>query len=429
MRALACRGARTAVVFGACIVSVCLGQMGEAEAAAPTKLQIQMSPECGSSEMKELLREEIVLHLPATVVETTEEDLQDGLVAEGDARWMLYWRSEDGLGCVVELRDTELVVDVALPTGAEPDDVRDAASIVGFVLATQPARAPEAPEEPPVEDPADEVTPEPEPEPPSRDAEPAPNLEEEPEVVKIPSEEGAESKPIRDRGRETLDEFITTLESFEVASPKLFASMDAVIEKPLSVNMLGSDMKLNVLGTGYTSVTTLEDQTEWLLGAELSLMLSERFALGAAFQSLQSEYGPHRAEVPECMTTSQGDTVPFDPQVPAACQDRIDELDATRLYMATATMEYVWWSENRLNASTQLHLGLGSVTSQHRNLGNPLLVSELRTHVFYDVYPWLQAGMGLGYRVSREIALDAPGIWGRSFNGLSGNVMIRLTLF
>jgi len=202
--------------------------------------------------------------------------------------------------------------------------------------------------------------------------------------------------------------------------------MDSVIEKPLSVHMFGSDMKLNVVAAGTTSVTTLENQAHWFLGAELGLLLSERLALGAAFQSLRSEYyrgdSPIRHRIPAC---AEGAGEPG--QESQECLEAIDMFDAEDIFLATATMEYVWWSQNRLSASTQLHLGLGVIQGQ--DLFNPLPVSELRTHVFYDIHPWLQAGMGLGYRAAREVALDRQEFWGRSLNGLSGNVMIRLTLF
>ncbi|MEM1348904.1 MAG: hypothetical protein AAGI01_10135, partial [Myxococcota bacterium] len=192
----------------------------------------------------------------------------------------------------------------------------------------------------------------------------------------------------------------------------------------------------------------------WFSGGELSLVLQERFALGIAFQGLTSAYtqevweaspdcegeaswSDREAEVCEVSEASpdcEGEASRSDREAevcvgaPDGAGSGVLTSKPATMRIATATMEYMWWAQNRWNVSTQLQAGVGSIQA-HDALFRPLLVLELRTRVFYDIYPWLQAGMGMGYRVVREVVVDGSGRPGSNFDGMSGNLMLRLTLF
>lgn len=411
----------------ACAATLCVWAWAPgAHAAARDRVHVDLAADCAGLEAGDLLLEEVQVRLPDSVT------LVRGADPDAPTPWTLRWAWAPETGCHVMLSDIEPVVEFPLMANASESDIREAAvRVVWFLSMTEPR-------DPIAESPLKEAAPARLPEIPRRDAR-MPEIPQFPdagggegEMPEIPTARRVETAPSVETapGRDAalassasarpsvLTSLSVTLADWRSSSPGLFETLDRYEEEPfmMSFGARRYPVGLNASFTG--NVLTLSGKPAWLVGIRAGAMLDERIGLNVVYQGLTTTVTTSRS------IEEGGEATTYDMQ-------------DMRLNLGGLEMEYVLWGREFMSISMAASLMAGGVSAtgtpeaseETRAFSSFVMTSQLSAQVLLNVLPWLEVGIGAGYRApimqgNDQILDPRPDL-----AGTSGLFTLRLRLF
>lgn len=407
------------------LASLLLSSTARADEAKSVYVNIE--PDCATLKAEELFLEELQVRLP----EGTRV-VRSGSVP---TLWSIHWQWR-GDRCRVELYDSEEVASMPLAANAEPDRIREATvRLVWFVTMT-------APREPAVE-----------PEPLASKEELAALIEfpEIPEKVVsasvkstelLPDPEIVASFPVFPVRRQPVaaparldpapsaapelsvgaaprasaaTALAVALEDWRGSNPGLYRKLESFSGSAPEATFLGKTHTLGMNLSLTGDITSVNSAPAWLGSLRVGFLLDERISLGVAYKRL-------------------GTTVPSDSwdAFRAPPENAFDGEGRITMGAIGLDTELILMPENYLSVSLGAALSGTSVAAKavdsDATVRSLMLLAEANVHAFVDVFTWLQAGVGVGYR--------APLIQGNDYvvspeeiRGFSGMFTVRLKVF
>lgn len=409
------------------LASLLLSSTARADDAKSVYVNIE--PDCATLKAEELFLEELQVRLPQGT-----QVIRNGSVP---TLWSIHWQWRDDR-CRVELHDYEEVASMPLAANAEPARIREATvRLVWFVTMTTP-REPEVESEPePLASKEEVVEPIELPEIPKKvvsasveKSEPLPD----PEIVAAFPVFPVRPRPVAAPARldpapsvapelsvgaapraSAATALVVALEDWRDSNPGLYRKLESFSGSAPEATLFGKKRTLGMNLSLTGDMTSVNSVPAWLGSLRVGFLLDERISLGVAYKRL-------------------GTTVPSDSwdAFRAPPENAFDGEGRITMEAIGLDTELILMPDNYLSVSLGAALSGTSVAAKaidsDETVRSMMLLAEANAHAFVDVFTWLQAGVGVGYR--------APLIQGNDYvvspkeiRGFSGMFTIRLKVF
>ncbi len=378
------------------------------------KLFVHVAIECASEDSNRQLLEELRLRLPEhiTIVQYKPDNTR---LMFRELSWT--WRSEQG--CRLVFKDLQGEIELPLPHNPEPEQLRQAVvRVAWFVSMSQ--------EEEPVAKPRPEVV-----------ARKTPVVDGKingmPVIASVDDHsEGQLLAPPQQVARATSDSptvqpasagsekevaaFSNVMSNWKLSSPNLFKKFRDFDRQPLKMNVGGDEIDVGANLSLATDLVSLRETQSWLVSGRLGADFGDRFGAGIRYKRLTSTV----------LQNPNWDRISNPPE------DAFTGFGQLRLNLLGADVEALLWQKDEWKWRASFAMEMGRLKSRSLDGGSQVtsfvMFSELQTQVFLAMLPWLDVGVGLGYRFPVMQANDWVAAPAQMRGGLV-SMTLRLKLF
>lgn len=385
----------------------------------PVDVFVVVDDVCATTTLKTQFLKELSVRLPekTTFLKAANSD---------QPHWTVRWTRSGNQTCQVQLSDINPVMTMALNANAEANQIRDVlVRLIWTIKTVEPKFVEKIPETKPVPEKKVEKKPA---ETDKVDNKPL----KEPEAPEDKSLElkRATTQPVgttptpgtRQDKDQLLSDVTAALSAFRAQRPNLFGDVEVQRDSSLTTSLFGARTSLGMYTALSTKVTTFHDKPAWLTGLSVSALLGRRLSLGVSLGAMVNELR---------FGNDPNNNLPKD-------DPNFINRDRVFFYAGSLDVEYLFFPEERIHLGIGASVGPGLAlwdvytagangSNERDTVANTYMVFDANAHIYYDLFSWMQLGVGFGWRNMYNISTQRPEP--DTASGPSGNFSLRIGLF